>query len=103
MVTEEVQNLGESKKFLDYTGLSYVINNLKSLFAFKTDIPEEYTHPVFPPHASGLYKITVDEQGHVTNTKEVTKNANQIQKDMKSNQQLVVFYVFNVKLFTSIV
>ena len=66
--------MGESKNFLDYTGLSYVINNLKSLFAFKTDIPEEYTHPVFPPHASGLYKITVDEQGHVTNTKEVTKS-----------------------------
>ena len=66
--------MGESKKFLDYTGLSYVINNLKSLFAFKTDIPEEYTHPAFPPHASGLYKITIDDQGHVTNVKEVTKS-----------------------------
>lgn len=66
--------MGESNKFLDYTGLLHIINNLKRLFAFKTDIPKEYTHPTFPPHASGLYKITVDEQGHITNAKEVTKS-----------------------------
>lgn len=66
--------MGNSKKILDYTGLSQVINNFKNLFAFKTDIPEKYTHPTYPPRTSGLYKITVDEQGHVTSVQEVVKS-----------------------------
>lgn len=66
--------MGNSKKFLDYTGLSQVVNNLKNLFALKIDIPEKYTHPTYPPHSSGLYKITVDEQGHVITAKEITKS-----------------------------
>lgn len=32
-----------------------------------------YTHPSYTPHASGLYKITVDETGHVSQTTAVTK------------------------------
>lgn len=32
-----------------------------------------YAHPTYTPHVSGLYKITVDETGHVSQTTAVTK------------------------------
>lgn len=65
--------MGNSKKLLDFQGLSHVINNFKKIFALKTDIPNQYTHPAYPPHSSGLYKITVDDQGHVSEIANVTK------------------------------
>lgn len=34
---------------------------------------EAYTHPTHTPHASGLYKVTVDELGHVTDAEAVKK------------------------------
>ena len=33
-----------------------------------------YTHPIYPEHASGLYKITVDTTGHVSAATAVTKS-----------------------------
>lgn len=36
-------------------------------------ITKEYTHPSYTPYKSGLYKITIDDSGHVTNVIEVTK------------------------------
>lgn len=35
--------------------------------------PQNYTHPAFTAHASGIYKITVNNQGHVTDVVAVTK------------------------------
>lgn len=35
--------------------------------------PQNYTHPSFTAHASGLYKITVNDQGHITNVATVSK------------------------------
>ena len=37
-------------------------------------IPNAYTHPTFPAKTNGLYKITVNEQGHVTGTSAVSGN-----------------------------
>src|SRR5699024_4475078 len=39
----------------------------------KLDGLNNYTHPSFTAHGSGLYKITVDENGHVTAAEAVTK------------------------------
>ena len=39
----------------------------------KLDGLNNYTHPSFAAHGSGLYKITVDENGHVTAAEAVTK------------------------------
>mgnify|MGYP004453917623 CR=1 FL=1 len=33
-----------------------------------------YTHPSYTSHVNGLYKITVDDKGHVSNTSSVTKS-----------------------------
>ena len=33
-----------------------------------------YTHPTYSPKSEGLYKVTVDETGHVSNTTAVTKS-----------------------------
>lgn len=35
---------------------------------------DSYTHPAYTSRTSGLYKITVDGTGHVSNTSSVTKN-----------------------------
>lgn len=74
-------------KILDYTELSHFLSKLKTTFALKSDIPTKtsqltndsgyktttYIHPAHIPHVSGLYKITVDNEGHVTDVKQVTK------------------------------
>ena len=34
----------------------------------------KYTHPSYTARSSGLYKVTVDAQGHVSNVSAVTKD-----------------------------
>lgn len=79
----------EQKERLDYHGLSKFLDNLKALFAFKTDTPTKlsqlvndvgykttdtvYTHPSYAAKSSGLYKVSVDNAGHVNSATEVTK------------------------------
>ncbi len=79
----------EQKERLDYHGLSKFLDNLKTLFAFKTDTPTKlsqlvndvgykttdtvYTHPSYAAKSSGLYKVSVDNAGHVNSATEVTK------------------------------
>lgn len=38
----------------------------------KPDIPEAYTHPSYTSRSNDLYKITVDNTGHVSNAESVT-------------------------------
>lgn len=79
----------EPEERLDYHGLSKFLDNLKTLFAFKTDMPAKlsqlendvgyktsdtvYTHPSYTAKSSGLYKVSVDSTGHINSTTEVTK------------------------------
>lgn len=88
-----------AKKFLDYEGLSHLWLLLKDKFAAKnhghntatTDADgfmsksdkskldgiaenaNNYVHPTHTEKSSGLYKVTVDGEGHVSNTSAVTK------------------------------
>ena len=41
--------------------------------ALLDDLTEAYTHPSYTPQSSGLYKITVDELGHISAAATVTK------------------------------
>lgn len=79
----------EPEERLNYHGLSKFLDNLKTLFAFKTDMPAKlsqlendvgyktsdtvYTHPSYTAKSSGLYKVSVDSTGHINSTTEVTK------------------------------
>lgn len=40
----------------------------------RAEIPAPYTHPSYAPRSSGLYKITVDNKGHVSETTPVNKD-----------------------------
>lgn len=85
-------------KYLDNDGLLYVWQKLKTLLAGKVDTvagkglstndftaeyktkldgiaagANVYTHPTFTPRTSGLYKITVDSNGHVSAAVAVAK------------------------------
>lgn len=40
----------------------------------KPTIPSEYTHPTYSVRTSGLYKITVDDKGHVSSVSVVDKS-----------------------------
>lgn len=42
--------------------------------ALRAEIPAPYTHPSYTPRSSGLYKITVDIKGHVSEATPVSKD-----------------------------
>ena len=89
----------EEKSFLDIPGLTYLWGELKKKFAGKThthdnatqtaagmqsaedkkkldgiaDGANKYTHPAYTKRDSGLYKVAVDETGHVSGATAVTK------------------------------
>lgn len=82
-------------KFLDDNGVLYLWNKIKSLFVQKEDGKglssndftdaektklsgiasgaNKYTHPTYTARDNGLYKVTVDSTGHVSNVKTVEK------------------------------
>ncbi|MDD6041940.1 MAG: hypothetical protein PUD63_12225 [Clostridia bacterium] len=85
-------------KYLDNNGLLYLWQKIKAKLALKVDAVEgkglstndfttaektklagiatganKYTHPSYTSASSGLYKITVDNQGHVTEVVAVAK------------------------------
>lgn len=79
-------------KYLDENGLTYLWSKIKGTFvaqqsgkglstndyttAEKNKLAglSNYTHPSYTPKTNGLYKITVDEKGHVSSTKDVVKS-----------------------------
>lgn len=82
-------------KYLDQNGLLYFWQKMKELFAGKVDKVSgkelssndytdadrdklqaltSYTHPTYSTKPSGLYKVTVDSQGHVSAASLVTKS-----------------------------
>ena len=83
-------------KYLDENGLLYLWGKIKALFVAKesgkvlssndyTDAEKEklagiatgankYVHPDYTPRSSGLYKVTVDNTGHVSGATAVTKS-----------------------------
>lgn len=83
---------------LDETGLTYLWEKIKTALNVKVDIvagkglstndyttaeknklagievgANKYVHPSYTAKANGLYKVTVDETGHVSETEQVTK------------------------------
>lgn len=79
-------------KYLDENGLTYLWSKIKGTFvaqqsgkglstndyttAEKNKLAglSNYTHPSYTSKTNGLYKITVDEKGHVSSTKDVVKS-----------------------------
>lgn len=79
-------------KYLDENGLTYLWSKIKGTFvaqqsgkglstndyttAEKNKLAglSNYTHPSYTPKTNGLYKITVDEKGHVSSTTDVVKS-----------------------------
>lgn len=79
-------------KYLDENGLTYLWSKIKGTFvaqqsgkglstndyttAEKNKLAglSNYTHPSYTPKTNGLYKITVDEKGHVSSTTNVVKS-----------------------------
>lgn len=79
-------------KYLDENGLTYLWSKIKGRFveqvsgkglstndyttAEKNKLASlsNYTHPSYTPRTNGLYKITVDDKGHVSNAIEVAKS-----------------------------
>lgn len=79
-------------KYLDENGLTYLWSKIKGTFvaqqsgkglstndyttAEKNKLAglSNYTHPSYTPKTNGLYKITVDETGHVSSTVNVSKS-----------------------------
>lgn len=79
-------------KYLDENGLTYLWSKIKGTFvaqqsgkglstndyttAEKNKLAglSNYTHPSYTPKTNGLYKITVDEKGHVSSTANVVKS-----------------------------
>lgn len=79
-------------KYLDENGLTYLWSKIKGTFVAQqsgkglstNDYTTEeknklaglsnYTHPSYTPKTNGLYKITVDEKGHVSSTTNVVKS-----------------------------
>jgi hypothetical protein len=79
-------------KYLDENGLIYLWSKIKGTFvaqqsgkglstndyttAEKNKLAglSNYTHPSYTPKTNGLYKITVDEKGHVSSTTDVVKS-----------------------------
>lgn len=86
-------------KYLDGNGLLYLWGKIKALVSDKVNRVEgmglstndytnaekeklngvatganAYTHPAYPAVSAGLYKVTVDVQGHVTEAAAVTKS-----------------------------
>ena len=79
-------------KYLDENGLTYLWSKIKGTFvaqqsgkglstndyttAEKNKLAglSNYTHPSYTPKTNGLYKITVDEKGHVSSTANVEKS-----------------------------
>lgn len=79
-------------KYLDENGLTYLWSKIKGRFveqvsgkglstndyttAEKNKLASlsNYTHPSYTPRANGLYKITVDDKGHVSDAIEVAKS-----------------------------
>lgn len=55
-------------KFVDYLGLSIFKSKIIDFI-----IKHEYHHPSYTPKQSGIYKITVDETGHISSAVPVTK------------------------------
>lgn len=63
------------------TSINFLWNKIKSIIPKKVselenDIgyqTEKYIHPLYTPKTSGLYKITIDDSGHVSNVEKVTK------------------------------
>ena len=75
-------------KYLDNNGLLYLVTKLKSMFVAQVsgkglstndyttaeknklagiaENANNYVHPAYTPQANGLYKVTVDETGHVS-------------------------------------
>ena len=88
-----------SVQYVDKSGLTYVISKIKSLLNGKVDVIEgkglstndytstektklagvdnganKYVHPSYTAHASGLYKITTDALGSVSDVSTVAKS-----------------------------
>lgn len=83
-------------KYLDENGLLYLWGKIKALFVAKEDGKglstndytsaekeklagiatgaTKYVHPDYTPRSSGLYKVTVDNTGHVSGATAVTKS-----------------------------
>ena len=83
-------------KYLDENGLLYLWGKIKALFVAKEDGKglstndytsaekeklagiatgaTQYVHPDYTPRSSGLYKVTVDNTGHVSGATAVTKS-----------------------------
>lgn len=55
-------------KFVDYLGLSIFKSKIIDFI-----IKHEYHHPSYTPKQSGIYKITVDDTGHISSATPVTK------------------------------
>lgn len=53
--------------------LTYLLSLLKTEFGKKLDTSDVFEHPTGKTKASGFYKITVDDNGHVTGATAVTK------------------------------
>lgn len=62
--------MADEKKYLDKDGVSHLWLKIKS---FCSENYNKYVHPTYTSNSNGLYKVTVDTTGHVSDTVAVTK------------------------------
>lgn len=57
---------------LSKTGSTITLTGSDGTSSSVTDSDTVYTHPKFTEYANGLYKVTVNDEGHITDTENVT-------------------------------